>query len=158
MANIEERVEELLKKTIEDLGYKLYDVQYAKEGANYFLRIFIDKKEGTIDLDDCEKVSNTINGILDSANYIKEQYFLEVSSTGVEKLIRKDRHLEENIGNKIEVKLFKPIEKQKEYIGILKSFDENKIDLQINGNEQKIISINRKDISNIKTVFDWDNI
>ncbi len=79
MANIEEKVETLVKPIIEDLGYELYDVEYAKEGKNYFLRIFIDKKEG-IDLNDCEKVNDAINNKLDEKDYIKEQYFLEVSS------------------------------------------------------------------------------
>ena len=90
MANIEEKVENLLKSTIENLGYNLYDVQYVKEGQNYFLRVFIEKKDGSIDLNDCEKVNNEINDLLDKADYIKEQYFLEVSSTGLEKILRKD--------------------------------------------------------------------
>ena len=79
MASIEEKVEKLLKAKIESIGYDLYDVEYSKEGKNYFLRIFIDKPEG-IDLQDCEKVNNEINDLLDEADYIKEQYFLEVSS------------------------------------------------------------------------------
>ena len=106
MAKIEERVEELIKDKIENIGYSLYDVEYAKEGPNYYLRIFIDNEKG-IDLNDCEKVSNEINEILDQADYIKEQYFLEVSSPGVERILRKDRHLEQNIGKEVEVKLFK---------------------------------------------------
>ena len=115
MASIEERVESLISKPIEDLGYELYDVQYAKEGKDYFLRVFIDNKKG-IDLEDCEKVSNGINDLLDTADYIKEQYFLEVSSPGVERVLRKDRHLEENIGKEVEIKLFKPLEGKKEFI------------------------------------------
>ena len=105
MAKIEDRVAELVKDKIENIGYNLYDVEYAKEGPNYFLRIYIDSPKG-IDLDDCEKVSNEINEILDEADYIKEQYFLEVSSTGLEKNLRKDEHFQKQIGNKIEVKLF----------------------------------------------------
>ena len=97
MANIEERVETLVEKTIENLGYQLYDVQYAKEGKDYFLRIFIQKENGTISLEDCEKVNNEIEEMLDTADYIKEQYFLEVSSTGIEKQIRKTKHFQENI-------------------------------------------------------------
>ena len=112
MASIEERVENLIQKKVEELGYILYDVQYAKEGQNYFLRIFIEKEDGTIDLNDCEKVNDGINDLLDTADYIKEQYFLEVSSTGVEKVLRKDKHLKDNIGNEVEIKLFKPINKQ----------------------------------------------
>ena len=159
MANIEENVENLVKSKIEDLGYELYDVQYVKEGQNYILRIFIEKQNGSIDLNDCEKVNDGINDLLDSANYIKEQYFLEVSSTGVEKILRKDKHLKDNIGNKVQMNLFKQIDvfgkKQKEIIGILKKIDENNIILQLGEGE---ISINRKDISQIKTVFDWDSI
>ena len=97
MASIEERVETLVKNPIENLGYQLYDVQYAKEGKDYFLRIFIEKEDSPISLEDCEKVNNEIEELLDSADYIKEQYFLEVSSTGVEKIIRKQKHLEDNI-------------------------------------------------------------
>lgn len=159
MANIEENVENLVKSKIEDLGYELYDVQYVKEGQNYILRIFIEKQNGSIDLNDCEKVNDGINDLLDSANYIKDQYFLEVSSTGVEKILRKDKHLKDNIGNEVQINLFKQIDvsgkKQKEIIGILKKIDENNVILQLGEGE---ISINRKDISQIKTVFDWDSI
>lgn len=156
MASIEERVEVLIQKPIEDLGYRLYDVQYVKEGQNYFLRIFIEKTEGTIDLNDCEKVNNEINDILDTADYIKEQYFLEVSSTGVEKVLRKDKHLQDNIGSEIEIKLFKPIDKKKEFIGTLEDFNGEEIILKLESNTK--ITIARKDISLIKTVFDWDSI
>lgn len=156
MANIEEKVEQLIKTRVEELGYQLYDVQYVKEGQNYFLRIFIEKENGDIDLNDCEKVNDGINEVLDSADYIKDQYFLEVSSTGIEKVLRKNKHLESNIGNKIEVKLFKPINKQKEFVGNLKSFNEEEIILSLDN--QTEIKINRKEISLIKTFFDWDNL
>ena len=121
MASIEERVESLVEKKINDLGYELYDVEYAKEGKEYFLRIFIDKPEG-IDLNDCEKVNDGINDLLDQADYIKEQYFLEVSSPGIERILRKDKHLQDNIDSLVEVKLFRTIEKQKMIQGILKEF------------------------------------
>ena len=98
MASIEERVENLVESTINSLGYELYDVEYTKEGKDYFLRIFIDKPEG-IDLNDCEKVNDGINDLLDKADYIKEQYFLEVSSPGIERILKKEKHLEENIEN-----------------------------------------------------------
>lgn len=163
MANIEERVESLIKQKIEDLGYQLYDIQYVKEGQSYFLRVFIEKESGSIDLNDCEKVNDGINDLLDEASYIKEQYFLEVSSTGIEKVLRKDKHLEDNIGNNVQVNLFKPVEllgkKLKEVQGMLKSFDKDTITLQIdNAKEEVEIPIQRKDISQIKTVFDWDNV
>ena len=106
MASIEEKVTKLVEPIIENLGYELYDVEYAKEGKNYFLRIFIDNEKG-IDLNDCEKVNDAVNDILDKENYIKEQYFLEISSPGIERVLRKDKHLEQNIGKDINVKLFK---------------------------------------------------
>ena len=150
MAKIEERVEELIKDKIENIGYSLYDVEYAKEGPNYYLRIFIDSEKG-IDLNDCEKVSNEINGKLDEADYIKEQYFLEVSSPGIERILRKDRHLEQNIGKQVEAKLFKKDENgSKNYIGELKKFDEETVTIDE-------VIIERKNIAQMKTVYDWGN-
>ena len=149
MASIEERVESLLKEKIEAIGYELYDVEYSKEGKNYFLRIFIDKPEG-MDLNDCEKVNNEIDGILDKADYIKEQYFLEVSSPGIERIIRKEKHLKKYIGHEINIKLFKKDKNgNKEYQGILKAFDQENIELEEN------IKIERKNIAQIKTVYNW---
>ena len=151
MASIEERVESLLESTINNLGYELYDVEYAKEGKDYFLRIFIDKESG-IDLNDCEKVNDEINDLLDQADYIKEQYFLEVSSPGIERVLRKDKHLEANIGSLVEVKLFKPIDKKKVLQGILKEFSKDNIVIEV---EDGDLEISRKDISVIKTVYEW---
>ena len=90
MKNIEEKVEALVEPIILKLEYNLYDVEYIKEGKDYFLRIYIDSDSG-ISLEDCEKVSNAINDVLDSANLIEEQYFLEISSPGIERTIRKDK-------------------------------------------------------------------
>lgn len=151
MANIEEKVSSLLKEKINLLGYDLYDVEYVKEGKDYFLRIYIDKETG-IDLNDCEKVSNEINDMLDESNIVKEQYFLEVSSPGIERILRKDEHLQANIGKQVEVKLFKPIEKQKQFIGELEAFTENTVDIKT----EEIISIDRKNIAQIKTIYDWN--
>ena len=150
MANIEQKVENLLKDKIEKIGYDLYDVEYTKEGKNYFLRIYIDKPEG-IDLKDCEKVNDEISDLLDEADYIKEQYFLEVSSPGIERILRKDKHLEQNKGNKIVIKLFKKDEAgNKEYQGILKDFNEEFIEVDEN------IQVERKNIAQIKTVYNWE--
>ena len=151
LASIEEKIESLVTKPINNLGYDVYDVQYVKEGKDYYLRIFIDKQEG-IDLNDCEKVNNEINNLLDEADYIKDQYFLEISSPGIERILRKDKHLKDNIGKMIEVKLFKPINKQKNIEGTLNNFDKDFILLKADENE---IKIDRKDISVIKTIYEW---
>lgn len=170
MANIEEKVENLLKQKIENIGYELYDVEYIKEGKNYFLRIFIDKPEG-IDLQDCEKVNNEIMDLLDNADYIKEQYFLEVSSPGIERVLRKDKHLNANIGKEILIKLFRKDENMnKEYRGWLKEFNDEDITLEAfqntknsknskkNEKDENIksnIIIKRKNIAQIKTIYNW---
>ncbi len=152
MANIEDKVQKLLEPIIENLGYELYDVEYSKEGKNYFLRIFIDNEKG-IDLNDCEKVNNSITDILDEENYIKEQYFLEVSSPGIERILRKDKHLKDNIGNQINVKLFKKDENsKKEYSGELEDFNDIEIIIK---QEENQIKIERKNISQIKTIYEW---
>ena len=152
MSKIEEKVESLIKDKIEHIGYELYGVEYVKEGKDYYLRIFIDSPNG-IDLNDCEKVNNEINDLLDEADYIKETYFLEVSSPGVERVLKKDKHLEANIGTEVNVKLFKKDDSgKKEYKGILKNFDKEKIILKVEG---KNIEIERKNISQIKTVYNW---
>ncbi len=151
MASIENRVEALIKEKIESLGYELYDVEYAKEAKNFFLRIYIDSPNG-ISLDDCEKVSNEINEPLDKSNIITEQYFLEVSSPGVERILRKDKHLQSSIGEKVEVKLFKKDDNgNKNYIGTLEGFNDKEIKITT----EKEVTIERKNIAQIKTIYNW---
>lgn len=150
--NIETKVQTLIEDIVKNIGYNIYDVQYVKEGKDYFLRIFIEKENGEITLEDCEKVNNAINDKLDEADFIKEQYFLEVSSTGIEKVLRKKEHFLRQIGNEIEVKLYKAIDKNKNFTGILKSVNDDSIILEIDNNEM-IFKIN--DISISKTVYKW---
>ena len=134
----------------QNIGYSLYDVEYAKEGPNYYLRIYIDKPDG-IDLNDCEKVNDEINDLLDQADYIKDQYFLEVSSPGIERILKIDSHLEQNIGNQVEAKLYKKDENgRKSYIGELKAFDADTITIDE-------IKFDRKNIAQLKTIYNWEN-
>ena len=147
----ETKVENLLKKPIEDLGYTLYDIEYVKQGKEFHLIVYIEK-EGGVDLIDCEKVSDVINPILDTADPIKEQYFLEVSSSGIEKALRKVEHYKKQIGNKIEVKLFSKINNENCLQGILKDVDDESINLELNGEEIKIYL---KQISSAKSVYEW---
>ncbi len=151
MAKIEEKVEELISSKIKYLGYELYDVEYVKEAKDYYLRIYIDNEKG-ITLEDCELVSNNITEILDTADYIKEQYFLEVSSPGVERILKKDKHLKANVGKDVQLKLFKPFNGTKQYIGILKGFNNDAIKLEINNED---IEISRQNIAQTKTIFNW---
>ena len=150
MAKIEEKVESLVKEKIEKVGYELYDVLYVKEGSNKILRIVIDSENG-ISLDDCEKVNNEIKEIIDEANPIEEQYFLEISSPGIERLLRKDWQLKKFKGTDVNIKLFKKDENgKKEYTGTLGEVTENTLDVEIDGQN---VTIDRKIISQVKTVY-----
>ena len=150
MSKIEENIEKLVEDKIKNLGYELYDVEYVKEGKDYFLRIYIDSEKG-IELVDCEKVSNEINELIDNSNYITNQYFLEVSSPGIERVLRKDKHLEQNIGKMVEIKLFKPYMGKKIIEGNLNNYDNACIYLE----QGEIVKIDRKDISRIKIKYEW---
>lgn len=150
MAKIEEKVESLVKDKIEKIGYELYDVIYTKEGSNKILRIVIDSEKG-ISLDDCEKVNNEIKETIDEANPIEEQYFLEISSPGIERLLRKDWQLKKFKGEEVNIKLFKKDENgKKEYTGTLGDITENTLDVEVEGENT---TIDRKIISQVKIVY-----
>ena len=154
MANIEEKVENLIKPKVEGIGYELYDVLYLKEGKNYILRIVIDKEKG-ISLEDCEKVNNEITDLLDEADYIKDQYFLEVSSPGIERVLRKDWQLKKYLENKVQINLFKKDENGfKEYVGILKQVEDESLKLEQDGT---VYEVQRKNIAQVKTIYEEVN-
>lgn len=152
MKNIEEKVETIIEPIVQSLKYELYDVEYVKEGKDYYLRIFIDSKNG-ISLEDCEKVSNAINDILDTEDLIQEQYFLEVSSPGIERVLKKDKHFKSNLGKEVTAKLYKSQEGLKQISGILENFDKENILIKTDDKDYKI---ERKNIAGIKTVYNWN--
>lgn len=149
--NIESRVESIILDEITKLGYELYDVEYLKEGRDFFLRVYINSENG-IGIQDCEKVSNVIDPLLDEKDFIKEQYFLEVSSIGLEQNLRKEKHYISAVNKKIEVKLYKKINDKKLLTGILKEYKDNKIKLEI---EEETIDIDVSQIASAKVVYDW---
>lgn len=118
----EARTEELLQPIAEANGVSIYDVEYVKEGGTYYLRAFIDKSEGVTILD-CENVSRALSDVLDREDFIPNAYTLEVSSPGLGRSLKKDRHLAASIGQEVELKLFKPEGQRKEFAGVLQSFD-----------------------------------
>ena len=152
MTQLENKVRELVEPIINNIGYQVYDIIYEKEGKDNYLRIFIDSDK-QINIQDCEKVNNAINDILDEKDYIKSQYFLEVSSPGLERRIRSDKHLEMFKNSKIEVSLYKAVNKEKTISGILKDFDENGICITT---EDEEISIDKSNIAKIKNVYNWE--
>ena len=154
MTKTEKELETMLQPSVEQLGYELYDIEFLKEGSEWYLRIFIDSKEKTIDLDDCEKVSNLIDPILDESDPISTAYSLEVSSCGLERHLREQEHYRKAIGKNIEVKLFKNIEDKKQFEGILKEVKDNSIAIELKNERQ--IEINIEEIAAAKILYDWE--
>ncbi|MYL45998.1 ribosome maturation factor RimP [Virgibacillus halodenitrificans] len=122
--------EELLHPILEHKGLELVDIEYVKEGKNWFLRIYIDKPGG-IDITECGDVSEELSEKLDQQDPIKEAYFLEVSSPGVERPLKTKDDFSINLNKNIYVKLYEPVEGEKEYEGILKDFTNNILTLEI---------------------------
>lgn len=147
----ESRTEELLLPIVESFGVEIYDVEYVKEGADFYLRAYIDKPEG-VNIQDCENVSRALSEALDKVDFIEDAYILEVSSPGLGRTLKKDKHLQKSIGKDVEIKTYKPIEKQKEFAGVLKAFDENTLTITTDGKEQVF---NRADIALIRLAFDF---
>ncbi len=147
----ETRTEELLQPIVEEYGVRIYDVEYVKEGSDWYLRAYIDK-DGGVTIDDCENVSRALNVRLDEEDYITDAYILEVSSAGLGRKLSKERHFLQSIGLEVEVKTYKPIEKKKEFVGILKSYENGGVTIESDGTE---ISFNKEDIANVKLTLDF---
>lgn len=148
MTALEKKIEELVKPVIEELGYTIYDVIYQKEGKENHLIIFIDSPNG-IGLNDCELVNNSITDLLDEKDYIKNEYYLEISSPGIERNLRRDEHFITNINKEINVHLFKAIDGQKEITGILKKYTENYLIIDE-------IKIEKENLALAKTIYNWE--
>lgn len=148
----EQKTEKLLGPVLEANHFELYDVEYVKEGGNWFLRAYIDK-EGGITVDDCELVSRALSDLLDKKDFIPDAYILEVSSPGLGRQLKRDKHFEKSIGEEVEIKLYKPIDKKKEWVGILISFDINSLTIELEDKTTK--DFNRADIAMVRLAFDF---
>lgn len=151
MSKVEESVWAYIEPTVKELGVMIYDIEYVKEGTSWYLRIYIDKENG-ISIEDCEKVSRAIDPLLDELNVIKSQYSLEVSSPGIERVLRRNEHFNKYIGEKVEVSLFKPIDGNKKIECVLNGINDNEVIVLYDNNE---INIDRKDISLVKTIYEF---
>ena len=150
--NIAGAVSALVAPTVEALGYILWDVEYLKEGTDWFLRITIDSPDG-IELDDCEKVHRAVEPIIDAADPIEDMYYLEISSPGLERELKTDGHLEWAVGEKVEIKLYAPIDKCKVFTGTLIDFDGEKYTLD-EGDNTREFSVSA--VAKIRTVYDFE--
>jgi len=135
--DIENKINELIKPTVNDNGYELYHVEYVREQNEYYLRIYIDSKDG-ISLNDCEKVSRAVSGILDAEDPIKDSYYLEVSSPGIDRQLFTQEHMLNNIGAQVSVKLSKALDRQKTFKGELLETEEDTVVILVDNENIRI--------------------
>lgn len=148
---IVEEVEKLVTPIIEENHFELVDVEYVREGANWYLRIYADKPGG-ITIDDCVLISRALEVKLDEKDFIEDAYILEVSSPGLGRQLKKDKDLKRSLGEKVECKLYKAVDKQKEFEGILKDFSDDVVMIET---EDSLLTFNRKDIAMIRLAIDF---
>ena len=148
----ESRTEKFLLPLMQEHGFELVDVEYVKEGDTWYLRAYIDK-EGGISLDDCELISRKVSDWLDKEDFIQDSYILEVSSPGLGRPLKKDKDFARSIGKDVEVRLYKALNKSKEYTGILKAYDKESVLLQMEDGSD--LSLLRADIALIRLALDF---
>ena len=151
---IEKRTEELVLDIINGTEIELWDVEYVKEGSEFYLRVYIDKPGG-ITIDDCVEVNRALNPKLDEEDFVEEAYTLEVSSPGLTRKLKKDRDFEKSIGKLVHIKLYKAESGSKEFIGRLVSFDEEKIVIKSDdGDDDSEVSLDRSNVSSARLEFE----
>ncbi len=146
---IKDIVREAIEPTVNELGYRIWDVTYQKQGADYHLEITIDSDSG-INIEDCERVHRAIDPILDEKDPIEGFYYLEVSSPGVERELRTEEHIRLSLGERVEVKLFSAVDGKKSFVATLRSLEDGKITFELDGGE---LTLAESDISKMTTVF-----
>ena len=146
--SIKDTVREAIEPTVTELGYRIWDVTYSKIGADYHLEITIDADNG-IYIEDCERVHRAIDPILDECDPIEGFYYLEVSSPGMERELRTDEHIIASLGERVEAKLFAPVDGAKSFTGKLLRYEDGAVIIEEGEGER---SIARSDISKLKTV------
>ncbi len=147
----EQKAEELVMPIVEKYGFELVDVEYVKEGGNFYLRAYVDKPGG-ITVDDCETVSREFSDKLDEANFIDEAYIMEVSSPGLGRPLKKEKDFKRSMGEEVEIRTYRPINREKEFYGVLTAYDENSVTIDCEG-EEKIFQ--KADIALIRLAFDF---
>ena len=143
----EKKAEQLLLPIIESCGFELVDVEYVKEAGTWYLRGYIDKPEG-ITVTDCETVSRQFSDVLDLHDFIEDSYILEISSPGLDRPLKKEKDYIRSMGKLLEIRTFRPIDRQKEFYGILQAYDTDSVTIQEEDGQERVFS--RKDIALIR--------
>lgn len=146
----EQKAEALILPIVEAQGFELVDVEYVKEGSNYYLRAYIDKPQG-ITVDDCEVVSRAFSQKLDEEDFIEEAYIMEVSSPGLGRPLKKEKDYKRSMGKELEIRTYRAVNREKEFYGILTAYDENSVTIDCEGEEK---TFQKSDIALIRLAFD----
>lgn len=148
----ESKVEAFLLPIMEENQFELVDVEYVKEAGTWYLRAYIDK-EGGFTVDDCEMVSRRLSDWLDEKDFIEDSYILEVSSPGLGRPLKKEKDFKRSMGEQVEIKLYRAIDRQKDFTGELVAFDEKTVTIQYEDGDTT--TFERKDIALIRLAFDF---
>lgn len=148
----EQRTEAILLPILEKHGFSLWDVEYVKEGGNWYLRAYIDKPDG-IGVNDCEVVSRRLSDILDEKDYIEDSYILEVSSPGLGRPLKKEKDFKRSLGEEVEIRTYRMIDRKKEFTGILKDYDETTVTIEMEDETEK--TFEKSEIALIRLAFDF---
>jgi len=131
-------IQKVVEPTINSLGFELVDIDFKREQQGMVLRFYIDRVDGKITLDDCAKISERISFLLDKADIIQERYVLEVSSPGICRRLKKESDFEKYKGSRVSLKVYQPIQAQKNFVGVIESVKSGKLLLNVNS---KIVEI-----------------
>ncbi|MBQ7954042.1 MAG: ribosome maturation factor RimP [Clostridia bacterium] len=151
LSKIEKLTYDIALPVAQGEGYEIYDVEYVKEGPHWFLRVFITSENG-VNIDDCETISRALSTLLDENDCISTNYFLEVSSPGIERILRQDEHFENAVGEKVRIKLYKEVDGTKETEGELISAEHGKITVKTN---VSLVEIEKKNIAKANIMFEF---
>ena len=148
----EKQTEELLEPIVTGFGFELVDVDYVKEAGTWYLRAYIDKPGG-ITVDDCEAVSRKFSDVLDEKDYIEDTYIFEVSSPGLGRPLKKDKDFQRSLGEEVEIRTYRPIDRQKEFVGELKAYDKESVTIVYEDDTEQ--TFQRQEIALIRLALDF---
>ena len=148
----EKQTEELLEPIVTGFGFELVDVEYVKEAGTWYLRAYIDKPGG-ITVDDCEAVSRKFSDVLDEKDYIEDTYIFEVSSPGLGRPLKKDKDFQRSLGEEVEIRTYRPIDRQKEFVGELKAYDKESVTIVYEDDTEQ--TFQRQEIALIRLALDF---
>ena len=158
MSKVPEMIEQLVAPIATELNLELVDVEFVKEGRDYFLRVYVDLPDGGIDIEQCVQVSERLSAILDENDPIEQNYYLEVSSPGAERPLKKESDFENAVGKYIYVKTYEPIKDMKEFEGYLKAYNVESLDMEIKIKTRKVqVTIEKEKIAKARLAIDFSD-